>query len=209
MGGAVIRFALLSLSALVVTFVALLGFRGQTSREPPRQPFDDMVEQQKYKPQAESTLFADGRAQRTPPAGAVPWGRDARRPDPRFARSAASFYAEATIPVRVDRALLLEGQRIFGIYCALCHGRAGDGQGITTRYGMINPPSYHDERLKTMPAGEIFKVITEGKGQMGPYAGKIGVADRWAVVAYVRALQRAFDATLDDVPEAKRKELAE
>jgi mono/diheme cytochrome c family protein len=205
----VIRFALLSRLALVLTAVALLGFRGQTSRRPPLQPWSDMTEQPKHKPQAENSFFADGRAQRPPPDGAVPWGRDAREPDPRFLRTAAESYALAKIPVRIDRALLQKGRRIFNIYCALCHGRAGDGQGITTRFGMINPPSYHDERLRTMPAGEILKVITEGKGQMGPYAGKIELADRWAVVAYVRALQRAWNATLDDVPEARRKELAE
>ena len=204
-----IRFALLSLLALVLTAVALLGFRGQTSRRPPLQPWNDMTEQSKHKPQAENGFFADGRAQRPPPVDTVPWGRDALNPDPRFALAAADYYAMAKIPVRIDRALLQKGRRIFNIYCALCHGRAGDGQGITTRFGMINPPSYHDERLRTMPAGEILKVVTEGKGQMGPYAGKIELADRWAVIAYVRALQRAWNATLDDVPEDRRKELAE
>ena len=204
-----IRIAALSLLALVLTAVALLGFRGQTSRQPPFRPWSDMVAQPKLQPQGESVFFADGRAQRPPPDGTVPWGRDALEPDPRFARSAAEQYAMAKIPVRIDRALLQKGRRNFEIYCAPCHGRAGDGQGITTRFGMINPPSYHDERLRKMSAGGIFQVITEGKGQMGPYAAKIEPADRWAVVAYVRALQRAWSATLDDVPEDRRKELPE
>lgn len=204
-----IRIAALSLLALVLTIVALLGFRGQTSRKPPRQPWSDMVAQQKHRPQSENGFFADGRAQRPPPEGTVPWGRDARRPDPRFAFSLADAYAMAKVPVPIDRALLLRGRETFDIYCALCHGRAGDGQGITTRFGMINPPSYHDDRLRKMPAGEIFKVITEGKGQMGPYAGKIRPGDRWAVVAWVRTLQRAWSATLDDVPEDRRRELTE
>lgn len=203
-----IRIAVLSLLALVLAAVAVLGWRGQTSRRPPFQPWSDMVAQPKQEPQAGNTFFADGRAQRPPPEGAVPWGRDARAPDPRFARSAADHYTATKIPVRLDRALLQKGQRVFNVYCALCHGRAGDGQGITSRFGMINPPSYHDERLQKMPAGEIFRVITEGKGLMGPYGGKIRLDDRWAVVAYVRALQRAWNATLADVPEDRRKELA-
>jgi mono/diheme cytochrome c family protein len=203
------RIVLLSLLALVLTVVALLGFRGQTSRRPPLQPWNDMTEQSKHKPQAENAFFADGRAQRSPPPATVPWGRDATKPDPRFAQAAADSYALEKIPVPIDRALLLKGRETFDLYCAVCHGRAGDGQGITTRFGMVNPPSYHDERLRKMPAGEILKVITEGKGQMGPYAGKIALADRWAVIAWVRALQRAWNATLDDVPEDRRKELGE
>jgi mono/diheme cytochrome c family protein len=205
----VIRIALLSLLALVLTAVALLGLRGQTSRQPPLQPWSDMAEQPKHGPQAANAFFADGRAQRPPPEGAVPWGRDALTPDPGFARTASDDYATAKIPVKIDRELLEKGRKTFDIYCALCHGRAGDGHGVTTRFGMINPPSYHDERLRKMPAGEILKVITEGKGQMGPYADKIRLDDRWAVIAYVRALQRAWNATLDDVPEDRRKELAE
>jgi len=203
------RVAALSLLALVLTVVAVFGFRGQTSREPPRQPWSDMVAQQKHKPQAENAFFADGRAQRPPPAGTVPWGRDPRQPDPRFAFDLAGAYAMAKVPVPIDRELLRQGREKFEIYCAVCHGRAGDGQGITTRFGMINPPSYHDDRLRQTTAGEIFRVITEGKGQMGPYAGKIQPGDRWAVVAWVRALQRAWNATLDDVPADRRKELGE
>jgi len=204
-----VRTATLCLLALVITVVAVLGFRGQPFREPPFRPFDDMVEQPRYNAQSESRFFADGRTQRTPPAGTVPWGKDARGPDARFAGADEPRFALEAIPVPIDRPLLLEGRRLFGVYCAVCHGGTGDGHGITTRLGMINPTSYHDERLRNMKAGEIYEVITKGKGQMGPYAGKLPRPEqRWAVVAWVRVLQRAFHATLDDVPEAARKELA-
>jgi mono/diheme cytochrome c family protein len=113
----------------------------------------------------------------------------------------------ATMPVAVDRALVQRGAKIFETYCRVCHGGYGDGKGITTSYGMLNPPSYHSDRLREMGDGEMLKTITEGKGQMGPYADRIALEDRWAAIAFVRALQRAGDARLDDVPEAERAKL--
>lgn len=199
---------LILVGCLALVVVALLGFRGSKSGEPPIMPFLDMVDQDKYLPQGESTFFADGRSQRLPPAHTVPWGRDARSEDAVFATADEEFFELKQMPVALDRALLLRGQEQFGIYCAVCHGQSGKGDGIATKYGLVPPPSYHSDRLRGMPDGEIFKTITQGKGKMGSYADRISRADRWAVIAYVRALQRAMNAKPEDVPEEARKELS-
>jgi mono/diheme cytochrome c family protein len=93
------------------------------------------------------------------------------------------------------------------IYCYPCHGAVGDGNGITKQYGMVVTPSFHDDRIRNMPEGEIFNTITHGKNTMMPYADKLAPADRWAVISYVRALQRAGHASIDDVPLEQRGEL--
>jgi mono/diheme cytochrome c family protein len=201
-----LRIIVVSILALAVVVVAVAGFRGQTSTRPPLRAFDDMWDQAKYFPQGESAFFADGRAMRPPPAGTVAWGRDAREADGRFLVRDEEMFALTELPVRVDRALLMRGQHQFSIFCAPCHSAAGHGEGMMAEYGMI-ARSLHDERLRAMPAGEMYQVITQGRGLMGPYGERIKPEDRWAVVAYVRALQRAFHATLEDVPEARRGEL--
>ena len=104
----------------------------------------------------------------------------------------------------MDAKLLDRGQMKFNIYCAPCHGAIGDGNGITKQYGMGATPTYHDDRLRQMPEGDIFNTITHGKNTMFPYADKLSPDDRWAVVAYVRALQRAHHATINDVPLEQR-----
>ena len=206
-----LRFTCIVLFTAAVLVVGLLGFRGSRSEQPPlRLPgeyFSDMRLQGKYKPQAGSDFFADRRAQRQPPKNTVPWGNRSSERNPAFLADDAEDFARKELPVPIDRALLLRGRERFDIYCSVCHGSTGKGDGIVTEYGLNNPPSYHDERLRVMPPGEIFKTMTLGKGQMGPYGDKLERADRWAVVAYIRTLQRAFSATIADVPEAARKEL--
>jgi mono/diheme cytochrome c family protein len=120
-----------------------------------------------------------------------------KNPDGSFVRG---FPADLT----VNEALVRRGQNRFEIYCLPCHGKLGDGQGITKSYGMATTPSYHDDRIRNMPEGEIFNTITNGKNTMFPYADKLSPDDRWAVVAYVRALQRAHHASIDDVPPDQR-----
>ena len=107
----------------------------------------------------------------------------------------------------VNPALLQRGADRFAIYCQPCHGALGDGQGITKAYGMVATPSYHDDRIRAMAEGEIFNTITNGKNTMMSYADKLSPDDRWAVIAYVRALQRARHATLADVPADQQGEL--
>ena len=208
------RFAYYTLAFVVVLLLSVMGFRGMMSPRPPLEVFPDMDHQAKYKPQAESKFFADGRADRQIPAGAVPYGRSAEKADPDFLKADEVHYAGKNADgsfikgfpadIVVDSAFVRRGQNRFQIYCAPCHGALGDGQGITKSYGMVATPTYHDDRLRGMPEGEIFNTITNGKNTMFPYADKLSTTDRWAVIAYVRALQRAHHATIDDVPLEQR-----
>jgi len=208
------RFAYYTLAFLVVLLLSVMGFRGMTATRPPIEMFPDMDHQAKYKPQAESAFFADGRADRPIPAGAVPYGRSADKADPAFLKADDFHYAGKLAngsfakgfpsDVVVNEAFVKRGQNRYQIYCAPCHGALGDGNGITKSYGMVATPTYHDDRMRGMAEGEIFNTITNGKNTMFPYADKLSAEDRWAVIAYVRALQRAHHATIDDVPLEQR-----
>jgi mono/diheme cytochrome c family protein len=211
------RYAYLALFFIVISAVSVLGFRGSLTERTPIEIFSDMDHQPKYKPQAASAFFADGRADRPTPAGAVPYGRTALAQDGKYLAAedhlyrgknaggdfARGFPAEVT----VNAALLERGELKYTIYCAVCHGGTGDGNGITKQYGMGATPTFHDARLRQMAEGEIFNTITHGKGNMLSYADKVEPADRWAVIAYVRALQRAQTATPADVVPAHKSEL--
>ena len=219
------RYAYYTLAFVVVLLISVMGFRGMKSSRPPIEVFPDMDHQAKYKPQAESQFFADGRADRPIPAGTVPFGRDTiekrdkdGKPyfaDPAFLKADDFHYAGKNadgsfargFPIPVTEALVRRGQNRFQIYCAPCHGALGDGNGITKSYGMLVTPSYHDDRIRSMPEGEIFNTITNGKNTMMSYADKLSPDERWAVIAYVRALQRAHHATVADVPPEHRGEL--
>jgi mono/diheme cytochrome c family protein len=213
------RTLYLATAFVLVLTVSVLGFRGSPFTHPPMDVFPEwlfpgMKYQPKYKPQGASVFFADGRADRPPPPGVIPadfgpLGQPlheddhlylGKNPDGTWARG---FPAGVTVDMRFVR----RGRDRFLIYCAPCHGRVGDGNGITKRYGMVATPSYHDDRLRKMAEGEIFNTITNGKNNMNPYADKLTPEDRWAVIAYVRALQRAQASTPDDVPRDHRAEL--
>ena len=211
------RYVYLTIFLIVVLGVSIMGFRGSTSTRSPLEVFPDMDHQAKYKPQAQSAFFADGRADRPTPAGAVAYGRDDSA-DAAFLRGDAAFYqgkdakgawvAGYPSAVTVDPAKLLErGQDRYTVYCAPCHGSLGDGNGITKQYGMGATPTFHDDAKRKLTNGEIFNVITHGKGNMLPYADKLPAEDRWAVIAYVRALQRAAHANAADVPPGHKSEL--
>ncbi len=208
------RYAYYTLAFLCLLTVSILGFRGVKTPDAPLIVFPDMDFQAKYKPQMSSKFFADGRADRTPVPGTVPRGRtvDAdpaflRADDFRYAGKAADGSFARGFPVEVTEALVRRGQDRFQIYCRPCHGALGDGNGITKQYGMVATPSYHDDRLRRMAEGEIFNTITHGKNTMMSYADKLTPDDRWAVIAYVRALQRARNASIDDVPLDHRGDL--
>jgi mono/diheme cytochrome c family protein len=202
-----LRIMLVSFALLALGTVLVLGWRGMSSESPPLQLFDDMTDQGKYKPQAPSPYFADGRAMRNPPAGTVAWGRSAAASNPELLVQDEEFFNADRLPVKLDRALLNRGREQFTIHCAVCHGGSGEGKGIMPQYGMINPPSYHVQRLREMPVGEMFRTITLGKGQMNAYGEKVKREERWAIIAYIHALQRALGATLQDVPPELRGEL--
>ncbi len=205
------RYAYYTLAFVVVLLLSIMGFRGMKSTLPPIEIFSDMEKQAKYKPQAESKFFADGRADRAIPAGTVPHGRTADA-DPAFLRADDFLYAgkmadgsfARNFPVEVTDTFIHRGQNRYMIYCYPCHGALGDGNGITKSYGMVVTPSYHDDRIRGMAEGEIFNTITHGKNTMFSYADKLSPEDRWAVIAYVRALQRAHNGRIDDVPLEQR-----
>src|SRR6185295_10132732 len=111
-----------------------------------------------------------------------------------------------TLPVKVTESVLKRGQERFTIYCAVCHGALGDGKGVTAKYGMVAMANFHDKRLVEMPDGEIFNTITYGKNLMGSYGSQVPIADRWAIIAYVRALERSRLGIIDDVPEQFRSQ---
>jgi mono/diheme cytochrome c family protein len=211
------RYAYLVLFFFLVTAISVLGFRGSTTTRPPLEIFPDMDHQAKYKPQAESAFFADKRTDRPSPAGAVAFGRTAIQADGNFLAADDHLYrgtqADGTYArgfpssITVDGKLLERGQLKYTIYCTPCHGAIGDGNGITKQYGMGATPTYHDERLRNIPEGDIYHTITAGKNNMLSYADKLEPADRWAVVAYVRALQRAQTGTVADVPSSHKPEL--
>ena len=110
-------------------------------------------------------------------------------------------------PVPVTRDLIERGQQRFNIYCLPCHGYLGEGDGMVVQRGFSPPPTFHSDRLRQAPVGYLFNVITNGFGAMPSYAGQVPVPDRWAIVAYIRALQLSQNATLDDVPAADRARL--
>jgi mono/diheme cytochrome c family protein len=214
------RYAYYTLAFVVVLLVSVMGFRGLRSTRPPIEVFADMEQQAKYKPQAESKFFADGRADRPIPPGTVPYGRGTgvepgrEFHDPAFLRADDRYYAGKNadgsfakgFPVAVTKELITRGKGRYMIYCYPCHGALGDGNGITKSYGMLITPSYHDDRIRTMPEGEIFNTITNGKNTMMSYADKLSADDRWAVIAYVRVLQRARQGVLDEVNDPAAKE---
>lgn len=194
-----------------VLLVSILGFRGTTFTPPPLDLFPDwafpgMETQPKLRPQAESKFFADGRADRTPPARTVARGMLRDDDHLHFGKTATGAFAAAfPASLTVDLKFLERGRDRYQVYCAPCHGALGDGNGMTKRYGMGATPSYHDPRLRSMAEGEIFNTITAGKNTMLSYADKIAPEDRWAVVAYVRALQRAQQGTVAEVSDPAGK----
>jgi mono/diheme cytochrome c family protein len=211
------RYVYLIIFFVVVLGVSIFGFRGSLSTRTPMEVFPDMDHQSKYKPQAESAFFADGRADRPTPPGAVPFGRTSASADANFLKADSALFEGKDAKgafikgfpsaITVDASFLEHGKDRFTIYCAPCHGALGDGNGITKQYGMGATPTYHDDRLRNMPDGEIFNTITHGKGNMLSYADKLTAQDRWAAIAYVRALQRAAHATVADVPPEHKSEL--
>ena len=165
----------------------------------------DMHDQPRYKPFAQSDFFRDDRSARPLEEGTVARGQ--LHEDARFytGKDAAGFLDE--FPLSVDAALVARGRERFDIYCAPCHGQTGQGDGMVVRRGYRRPPTFHQDRLRNERPGYFFDVMTNGFGAMPDYAAQVPVRDRWAIAAYIRALQLSQHATIDDVPVDKRHEL--
>src|SRR5712691_4810340 len=166
----------------------------------------DMYNQPKVKPLAESDLFGDGKAVRPLVPDTV--ARGDLREDRAFSTGIGPDGKFVTaLPVPLGRPLLERGRERFNIFCAPCHGRVGDGRGMIVQRGFKAPSSYHIERLRNERIGYFFDVMTNGFGQMSSYAVQIPPADRWAIAAYIRALQLSQNAPLSRVPEEDRREI--
>lgn len=168
----------------------------------------EMYDQPKYKPLEKSDFFADQRASRPLVEGTVARGTLDPAAAPLPAAGAPSAEAlSTTLPVPLTRELLLRGRERFEIFCTPCHDRTGAGVGMVVRRGYRPPPSLHIDRLRDMPIGQFYDVMTRGLGAMPDYAQQIPPSDRWAIAAYVRALQLSQRATIQDVPEQERRRL--
>jgi mono/diheme cytochrome c family protein len=186
-------------------FAAGAACRGQLSEEPPVHINPNLDDQARYKAYGQSTLFPDGRTMRTPPPGTV--AREGYSEDEAYTTGKAQGLLVAHLPVELTAALLDRGESRFDIYCAVCHDRAGTGQGLVPRRGFTLPPTFHDDRLRAVEDGHLFDVITNGVRTMPSYSAQVPVEDRWAIVAWIRVLQRSQYATLNDVPADQRQVL--
>lgn len=168
---------------------------------PPLQVHPDMDNQPKFKPQSTSTFFADGRSNRPPPPGTIAQGY-LNEDDVLVQGKDTSGNLINKNPLPVTEALLRRGQERFNINCSMCHGRLADGNGVVKMrsFGALAPANLQEPRLREVPDGHLFDVITHGIRTMQPLGGIVPVGDRWAIVAYVRALQRSQNANVKDVP---------
>lgn len=164
-----------------------------------------MADQPRYKPLAKSTFFGDDRSARPLEPGTVARGQ--LRADERFYTGKSGGELVTTLPVPLTRELLERGQERFNIFCPPCHDRTGSGGGMVVLRGYRRPPSYHIDRLREAPIGHFFDVISNGFGSMPDYAAQVPPADRWAIAAYIRALQLSQNARLEDVPPEAREQL--
>ncbi len=218
---------------LGLAMVAFLGFRGEKSTGSPIELFPDMVRQPKVRAQAPLGFFADGRGSRVPVTGTVPIGYE--MPKPGVAASPGTSpvtgapmgrahlaFSEGMdyfntgkmgtnwgtgIPIPVTAELMQRGQERFNINCAVCHGATAAGNGVTKQYGLTTVATLQDARIRSMADGEIFNTITNGKNTMMSYGPNVTVDDRWAIITYLRALQRSQNATTADVPPQDQAEL--
>ncbi|HZR26397.1 MAG TPA: cytochrome c [Vicinamibacterales bacterium] len=165
----------------------------------------DMHDQPKYIPLRESTFFSDERSARPLVPGTVARGQlheDSLRYTGKVNGKDADVF-----PFAVDDTVMARGRERFDIYCSPCHGRTGQGDGMVVRRGYRRPPTFHQDRLRDAPVGHFFDVISNGFGAMPDYAAQIHTDDRWAIIAYVRALQLSEHATQADVPPDRRGDL--
>jgi mono/diheme cytochrome c family protein len=226
-----LRGFFLIFALLGIAMVAVLGFRGQKSSRPEIEIFPDMVRQPKVRAQSELNFFADQRGARKPVDGTVPLGYEMPLPNdqgkagdqagevnmqPRLGFSEGTDYFNTGkmganwgtgIPLEVTPDVMRRGEQRFNINCAVCHGPLAAGDGIAKSYGLATVVSLQDDRIRNMADGEIFDTITHGKNTMMAYGPRVMVHDRWAIIAYLRALQRSQHASAGDVPPEHQADL--
>ena len=191
MTGSVSR--MLCLSAVVVVSAVLGACR------------QDMHDNPRFEPLEASTFFADGRSQRMPVPNTV--ARGTVHTDEQLYTGKIGGQLADTLPVPATLDLVARGRERFNVFCSPCHGRTGRGDGMVVQRGFRAPPTFHSDRLRAAPVGYYFDVITNGFGAMQDYAAQVPVADRWAIAAYIRALQLSQHANIEDIPAEKRAAL--
>ena len=213
------RAFLLIFVVCVLAVVGVAGRRGALSRKTPLYVFPDMRRQLKLRPQEPNAFFANGVSSQLPVPGTMARGKPIQtaggpvypyEDSPVFTgcASGTTNFVENN-PLVVNARLLERGRQRFTIYCSPCHGQEADGNGITRKLGaMAVVANLHDKRIVEMPDGEIFNTITFGKNLMGAYGPNVPVEDRWAVIAYLRAVQLSWLGTTNDVPQELRGSLA-
>jgi mono/diheme cytochrome c family protein len=212
------RYFLAIFTVGVLATVGILGFRGSHFRKPPLYIFPDMERQPKLRPETANAFFPDGMSSRLPVAGTIarsqavqvgdkavyPW-QDS--PVTTGFITGTTNYVELT-PLPVTEELLQRGEQVFNVTCAACHSKLGDGNGVAKRIGaMAVVANLHDKRIVELTDGELFNTVSNGKGLMQGYAQMMPIRDRWAAIAYLRALQLSRLGSLDEVPEAARATL--
>ena len=221
------RFFFLAMILGGVLVVGVFGFRGHKFSGTPVEVFPDMDRQSRVNAQSRASFFADGVGTRSPVAGTLPMGyaipaeavADGQAVDDGFSLPDSYFnsgligeyYGDGLPEEIVDHeTLLARGEERYGIYCAICHGATGDGEGVVANFGMMRPvanlhqPQFSDPtNPQFRPDGELFEIITKGRGRMGAYGGAIRAGDRWAIIAYLRALQGAAKSAAPETPAAE------
>jgi len=212
-----LSYIFLGMLLLAIVVVSIAGFRGDHSPRPPLELFPDMVYQDKVKDQVPSNFFADGNSARAPIPGTVALEMPAQADYWATGKWDQAHWGDG-IPVhdaldggralQIDAANMARGRERYSISCEPCHGAAGDGQGITSKYGVNGAANYHVDRLRQETDGQLFDTISNGKGQMLGYAYNIAIDDRWRIVMYLRALQRSQNAALTDASPEDQTELS-
>jgi hypothetical protein len=205
-----LKSAVLSIITIIgpiILAVTIIGCaRERPSSQSPIHLNPNMDSQEKYKPQSQSRFFADRSAMRSPVPGTVA-RTELRDDDEYYLGKDGDGKFISRLPIETNMVLLKHGRERFDIYCSPCHSRIGDGRGIMIKRGYVPPPSFHTERIRDLPDGHIYDVISNGIRNMPAYAHQIPVEDRWAIVAYLRALQRSQNATVEDIPDELRNKI--
>lgn len=220
-----LRAFFLVFTVAILGVLSLVGFRGSTFVNPPIQLVPDMKHQPKFVTQHSTAFFPDGRADQPPIPGTIPIGYSLPgryyqtgvnnlSSDSSFTGTSSyvdtglfgEVYGDG-IPLPVTVSLLERGRERFEIHCTVCHDKAGSGNGVVKSLGLATIASLQDDRIRQQPDGQIYNTITHGKNTMGAYGPNIAVEDRWAIVAYIRALQISQNAKVADLPASLREQL--
>ncbi|CAN5609372.1 cytochrome c [soil metagenome] len=165
----------------------------------------DMYNQPKAKAYSETKIFENGTSAQPIPANTVQY--HGVHESEAFYTGVRNGVLLAKLPMQLSPEVLARGRERYDIYCAVCHGATGEGDGEIVQRGFPAPPTYHSERLRNAPIGHFFDVITNGYGVMYPYASRVEPSDRWAIAAYIRALQLSRHSSASDLPPADQREL--